>query len=72
MAVSQEDGRSTRRRTALVGFLALMAMAQPPLVNTLANRIEPWVLGMPFLYAYLLADYLALVALLLWAWRADL
>ena len=54
---------------ATVLFVALMALAQPPVVHGLVNRIEPWVLGMPFLYAYLLVVYVAMIAVLLWAMR---
>lgn len=57
---------------AVLGFLALLALAEPPFVNTLANRIQPWILGVPFLYAYLLIVYVALIGLLLWAMRRKL
>jgi len=47
-----------------------MSLAEPPFVTSWANRIEPWILGMPFLYAYLLMVYVALIGVLLWAkWR---
>jgi hypothetical protein len=59
--------RTWRGWVAVVLFLGILALAQPPLVNTIANRIEPLVLGMPFLYAYLLVIYCALIAVLLWA-----
>jgi len=52
---------------AVVLFLALFALTQPPFVHVLANRITPWVLGFPFLYAYLLVIYFALIAVLIWA-----
>ncbi len=52
---------------ALLLFLGLLALAEPPAVYAFANRVEPWVGGMPFLYAYLLAVYLALIAVLVWA-----
>lgn len=48
-------------------FVGLLLLAQPPLVYLVANRIEPWLLGMPFLYTYLLLIYAALIAVLLWA-----
>lgn len=48
-------------------FVGLMILAQPPFVHSLANRIEPWVLGLPFLYAYLLVVYVAAIVVLLWA-----
>ncbi|MBI4541143.1 MAG: hypothetical protein HY704_16705 [Gemmatimonadetes bacterium] len=59
--------RTRRGRTAVLAFLVLMALAQPPAVYWLANRIDPWILGLPFLYAYLLAVYLGLIAVLVWA-----
>jgi hypothetical protein len=57
---------------AVVLFLGLLALAQPPVVHTWANRIEPWVLGFPFLYGYLLVVYVALIGVLLWVLRRGL
>jgi hypothetical protein len=57
---------------AVVLFLGLLALAEPPIVHKLANRVEPWILGLPFLYAYLLAVYSALIAVLIWALRRRL
>ncbi len=55
---------------AVVLFVVLFALTQPPFVHGLANRIAPWILGLPFLYAYLLVIYFALIAVLIWAqWR---
>lgn len=54
---------------AVVLFLTLFALTQPPFVHVLANRITPWVLGFPFLYAYLLVIYFLLIAVLIWAQR---
>jgi len=61
----------TRNGWIAVGlFLLLMVLVEPPVVHTLANRIEPWILGVPFLYAYLLVGYSLLIGVLLWAmWR---
>ena len=53
----------------MVAFGALFALTQPPILYLAANRITPWVLGLPFLYAYLLLIYCALIAVLLWAQR---
>ncbi|NIP58501.1 MAG: hypothetical protein GWM92_15200 [Gemmatimonadetes bacterium] len=58
--------------TALLLFGLLMVLAQPPVVHGLVNRIDPWVLGMPFLYAYLLVVYTALIAVLVWAMHRGL
>ena len=55
---------------AVVLFLTLFAFTQPPFVHGVANRIAPWILGLPFLYIYLLVIYFALIAVLIWAqWR---
>lgn len=63
--------RTREGRIAALAFVALLALAEPPLVYVLANRITPWVFGMPFLFAYLLGIYLAMIAVLLWAaWRS--
>lgn len=54
---------------AIVSFAILMAMAQPPIVHTLANRIEPSLWGLPFLYVYLLVVYVLMIGVLIWAMR---
>jgi hypothetical protein len=61
--------RTGSRRTLVVLFLVLFAFAQPPLVYLLANRIEPRILGIPFLYVYLLVIYAGLIGVLLQAMR---
>ena len=53
-------------------FVALMALAQPPVVHGLADRVEPWLLGMPFLYTYLLVVYTLMIGVLIWAMRRGL
>ncbi len=53
-------------------FSGLLALTQPPAVYAIANRIEPWLLGVPFLYGYLLIIYCALIAVLFWAQRKEL
>ncbi len=59
-------------RLAVALFLGLFAFTQPPLVFWIANRVEPWVAGVPFLYGYLLIVYVLLIAVLLWARRRGL
>jgi len=56
----------------VAAFIGLFAFTQPPLVFLLANRIEPTVLGVPFLYVYLLVLYFGLIGVLLWARGRDL
>ena len=41
----------------------------PPVTHTLLNRIEPSAFGVPFLYLALFAVYVALIAVLIWAYR---
>ena len=61
--------RTGAGRVAVVAFFACMALAQPPVVHGLADRIEPWILGMPFLFAYLLGVYLLMIGVLIWTAR---
>lgn len=61
--------RTRDGRIATAAFLAILLLAMPPLTHTLWNRAEPWVLGLPFLYAVLLAVYVTLTLVLLWALR---
>ena len=62
--------RSRQGWIGLVLFLLLMALAEPPIVTSWANRIEPWILGVPFLYGYLTVIYCLLIALLIWiSWQ---
>ena len=57
---------------AVLLFLGLLALVEPPFVHSLANRVEPWLLGFPFLYTYLLVLYSALICVLIWALRRRL
>ena len=64
--------RSRHGKLAVVLFLGLFALTQPPFVHSLANRVEPWVLGFPFFFVYLLALYAGMIAVLIWARRRRL
>lgn len=74
MPVTQSHFRPRSRAgwIAVIAFLSLMALAQPPVVHRLVNRIEPWVFGLPFLYAWLLGVYVAMIGVLLWVQRRRL
>ena len=61
--------RTRRGRIATIAFLAAMLLAQPPIVHGLMNRVEPWILGMPFLFAYLLVVYFLGIGVLIWTER---
>ncbi len=62
--------RSSAGWVSVIGFLALMALAQPPIVFWVDRYFEGTsVLGLPFLYVYLGAIYFALIGVLLWALR---
>jgi hypothetical protein len=62
--------RSRSGRIAVLAFLGLTALVQPPIVFWVDTRFgSGWVLGMPFLYVYLGAVYFALIGVLLWAAR---
>ena len=55
--------------TATITFVALFLLAMPPVTHTVLNRIEPSLLGVPFIFAALLAIYVALIGVLVWALR---
>ena len=62
--------RSRTGWIAVLAFLGLMALVQPPIVFWVDTRFGSfWLLGMPFLYVYLGAVYFALIGVLLWAVR---
>jgi len=62
--------RSRTGWIAVLAFLGLMTLVQPPLVFWVDSRFgSAWVLGMPFLYVYLGAVYFALIGVLIWAAR---
>ena len=54
---------------ATIAFLAIFLLAMPPVTHTLLNRVEPTILGLPFLYVALLVIYTALIGVLIWALR---
>ena len=56
---------------AVILFLALFALTQPPFVYVLGNRIEPWLAGSPFLFVYLLVLYVMMIVVLIWARRRN-
>lgn len=58
--------RSRRGRTVALVIVCLFLLIGWP-VLPLANRIEPFVVGMPFLYFYLLVIYIGMIAVMLYA-----
>jgi uncharacterized membrane protein len=59
--------RTRDGRIATAVFVALFLLAMPPFTHQVLNRTEPWILGLPFLYASLFFVYCALIGVLLWA-----
>lgn len=53
-------------------YIALFAMAMPPVTHTLLDRPGSWALGVPFFFLALLVVYTALIGVLIWAYRSDL
>jgi hypothetical protein len=48
-------------------FVLLFLLAMPPVTHVFLNRTEPTLVGIPFLFVALLAVYVALIGVLLWA-----
>jgi len=61
--------RTREGRIAVIAFVALFALAMPPVTHTLLNRAEPWIAGVPFFFAALLVVYVALIGVLIWTFR---
>ena len=61
--------RTRDGRIATTAFVALFLLAMPPVTHLVLNRVEPRVLGLPFLYVSLFAIYVALIGVLLWVYR---
>lgn len=54
---------------ATISFLALFLLAMPPVSHLVLDRVEPWILGMPFFFVALLVVYTGLIGILLWTLR---
>jgi hypothetical protein len=61
--------RTRDGRVATLAFVLVFLLAMPPVTHTLLNRTEPWILGVPFFFASLLAIYVLLIGILIWAYR---
>ena len=59
--------RTRDGRIATISFVVLFLLAMPPVTHTVLNRVEPWILGLPFIYLALLGIYTGLIAVLVWA-----
>ncbi len=64
--------RTPRGRLAVVLYVALFALAMPPVTHGLWDRPDSWTLGVPFFFLALLVVYTALIGVLVWAYRAEL
>lgn len=62
--------RTPEGRRSVVAFLVLFALCMPPVTHTVLNRIEPTVLGIPFLWVALLLVYVLLVGVLVRTYRS--
>ena len=52
-----------------MAFVLLFSLCMPPVTHVLLDRVEPWILGTPFLYTALFFVYVGLIGVLLWALR---
>jgi len=63
--------RSRKGKIVTVVILGIYLLLQWPALQ-LANRIEPFILGMPFLYFYLLLGYLLIIGAMIYACKEGL
>ena len=64
--------RTTRGKVATVLYVALFALAMPPVTHVVFDRPGQWVVGVPFFFFALLIVYSVLIGVLIWAYRGDL
>ncbi|MDZ7778897.1 MAG: hypothetical protein U5R14_03030 [Gemmatimonadota bacterium] len=62
--------RTRAGRTITVAFVVLFVLCMPPVTHTVWNRIEPTLFGLPFLWSVLLVVYVALIGVLVRAFRS--
>lgn len=62
--------RTRTGRVTTVTFLLLFALCMPPVTHTVLNRIEPVMLGVPFIWLSLLVVYVLLIGVLIRAYRS--
>ncbi|MCG8606682.1 hypothetical protein MJD09_17065 [bacterium] len=62
---------STRRgKTVTIFIVCLYLLIQWPILS-LVNRMHPFILGMPFLYFYLLVIYFCIIGVMIYACRKE-
>jgi len=61
--------RTREGRAASIAFLGIFLLAMPPSTHTLLNRTDPSFWGVPFIFVALFWIYVALVLVLVWAFR---
>ena len=61
--------RTRDGRIATISFVVLFLFAMPPVTHRVLNRVEPWLIGLPFFYAVLLLVYVLLIGVLIWTHR---
>jgi hypothetical protein len=57
--------RTAKGKAVVILLFVILALGQPPIITTWANRIEPTVISLPFLYVYLFGIYVVLVVVLI-------
>lgn len=58
--------RTRRGKFVTLAILCLYLLIQWPILR-FANRIQPLILGLPFLYFYLLVIYVGIIAIMVYA-----
>lgn len=59
--------RTRDGKIATLAFVVIFLLAMPPVTHRVLDRMDPWIGGLPFFYVALLAIYIGLVGVLVWA-----
>lgn len=60
-------------RTILISicFAFMLTLVIPPLFDAVFNKMDPWIMGMPFLVFYVLVVNIAIAIILTILWNID-
>ncbi|ERJ83928.1 hypothetical protein HMPREF1987_00751 [Peptostreptococcaceae bacterium oral taxon 113 str. W5053] len=63
--------RTLRKLLIALAYILMATLVIPPIFNSYFNKIEPWILGMPFLIFWVVFINIVIAIVLLALWNID-
>lgn len=63
--------RTLRKLLIALAYILMATLVIPPIFNSYFNKIEPWILGMPFLIFWVVFINIVIAIILLALWNID-